>query len=91
MYAIRSYYGQRKSRRYREIDRQESRQVRQLLHLITTDFVERCYRAGVSTIVLGDVKGIRRQMRYGKQTNQRLHAWSFSKVSEMITYRNNFV
>ena len=60
--------GQRKSRRYREIDRQESRQVRQLLHLITTDFVERCSWAGVGTIVLGDVKGIRRRMRYGKQT-----------------------
>lgn len=79
--------GQRKSRRYREIDRQESRQVRQLLHLITTDFVERCYQAGVNTIVLGDVRGIRRRMRYGKQTNQRLHAWSFSKIGEMITYK----
>jgi IS605 OrfB family transposase len=79
--------GQRKSRRYREIDRQESRQVRQLLHLITTDFVERCYRAGVSTIVLGDVKGIRRRMQYGKQANQRLHVWSFSKISEMIIYK----
>ena len=79
--------GQRKSRRYREIERQESRQVRQLLHLITTDFVERCYQAGVNTIVLGDVKGIRRRMRYGKQTNQRLHAWSFSKMSKMIAYK----
>jgi IS605 OrfB family transposase len=79
--------GQRKSRRYREIDRKEACQVNHRLHLITTDFVERCYRAGVSTIVLGDVKGIRRQMRFGRRINQRLHAWSFSKVSEMITYK----
>ena len=41
----------------------------------------------MNTIVLGEVKGIRRRMRYGKQTNQRLHAWSFSKIGEMITYK----
>jgi IS605 OrfB family transposase len=70
-----------------EIDRKEARQVNYRLHLITKDFVERCYRAGVRTIVLGDVKGIRKQMRFGRKTNQRLHAWSFSKVSKMIAYK----
>jgi len=79
--------GQRKSRRYREIDRKEACQVNHRLHMITTDFVDRCYQAGVHTIVLGDVKGIRRQMRFGRKTNQRLHAWSFSKVSERIAYK----
>jgi IS605 OrfB family transposase len=79
--------GQRKSRRYREIDRKEARQVNHRLHLITKDFVERCYRAGVRTIVLGEVKGIRKRMRFGRKANQRLHAWSFSKVSKMIAYK----
>ena len=79
--------GQRKSRRYREIDCKEARQVNHRLHLITKDFVERCYRAGVRTIVLGDVKGIRKQMRFGRKTNQRLHAWSFSNVSKLIAYK----
>jgi hypothetical protein len=36
----------RKSRRFRQMDRKESRQVNHLLSLMTTDFVCRCWEAG---------------------------------------------
>jgi len=38
-------------------------------------------------IVLGDLTGTRSTINYGKATNQRLHAWSFAKVVEMIRYK----
>lgn len=79
--------GQKKSRRFRQIERKESRQIHHMLHIITSDFVQRCYDAGAGTIVLGDLTGIRKKIQYGKKTNQRLHVWSFSKITEMIRYK----
>ena len=57
------------------------------MHIITRDFVNGCYKAGVKTIVMGDLTGIRTSIDYGRATNQRLHAWSFAKVVEMIRYK----
>lgn len=49
----------KKSRRYRQIERKESRQVNHLLHLISKDFVERRSQAGVNTIAIGELTGFR--------------------------------
>jgi hypothetical protein len=48
---------QKRSRRYSEIDRKESRQVNHRIHQITKDFVDRCNNAGVSPKVIGDLTG----------------------------------
>jgi putative transposase len=77
----------KKSRRYRQIERKESRQVNHLLHLISKDFVERCDQAGVDTIAIGELTGIRENIDYGERLNQRLHAWPFAKLTNMITYK----
>ena len=77
----------RKSRRYRQIERKESRQVNHLLHIMTTDFVRRCWEAGVDTIAIGDLTGIRERMDYGPALNQRLHAWPYGKIIKMIEYK----
>ena len=79
--------GQRRSRRFRQIERKEYRQVHHQLHIITSDFVKRCYHAGVNRIVIGNLQGIRKNIKYGKKINQRLHAWPFAKISEMIFYK----
>jgi IS605 OrfB family transposase len=77
----------RKSRRFRQMDRKESRQVNHLLHLMTTDFVRRCWKAGVNTIAIGDLTGIREQIDDGSTLNQRLHAWPYGKIVRMIEYK----
>lgn len=77
----------RKSKRFRQIERKESRQVNHLLHLITKNFVERCYEAGVDTIAIGDLTNIRQNIDYGDHLNQRLHACPFAKIADMIEYK----
>ncbi len=77
----------RKSRRFRQIERKESRQVNHLLHLISKNFVERCYEAGVDTLAIGDLTNIRQKIDYGDHLNQRLHAWPFAKIADMIEYK----
>ncbi len=83
--------GHRKSRRYRQIDRREHRQVNQLLQVLTTDFVRQCRARGVQTIAIGDLTGIRERIDYGAAVNQRLHAWPFAKVTELIRYKAELV
>ncbi|MBI3949280.1 MAG: IS200/IS605 family element transposase accessory protein TnpB [Acidobacteria bacterium] len=77
----------KKSRRYSGIDRKESAQVNHLLHILTTDCIRRLWDAGVSVIVVGDLKYIREQIDYGRQMNQRLHSWPFRKIVFMLTYK----
>ena len=77
----------RKSRRFRQIERKESRQVQHLLHILTADFARRCWLAGVDTIAIGDLTGIRERIDYSDELNQRLHAWPFRKIVDMITYK----
>lgn len=77
----------KKSRRYRQIERKESRQVHHLLHILSKDFVERCSQAGVDTIAIGKLTGIREKINYGERLNQRLHAWPFAKLTNMIAYK----
>ena len=77
----------RKSKRFRQIERKESRQVNHLLHLISKHFVERCDEAGVDTIAIGDLTNIRQKIDYGDHLNQRLHAWPFAKIADRIEYK----
>jgi len=41
----------------------------------------------VSTIVIGDIEGIRENISYGSMTNQKLHQWIFKKTTNMINYK----
>lgn len=54
---------------------------------MSKDFVERCYLAGVETIAIGKLTGIRENIDYTDDLNQRLHSWSFSLLTNMIIYK----
>ena len=73
----------RKWKRIRKIDNQ----IRDCLQKHTTLFVNRCQKSGIGTIVIGDLRGIRDNINYGKRANQKLHQWAFGKVTELITYK----
>ena len=73
----------RKWKRIRKIDNQ----IKDALHKQTTKFVKYCQGKGIGTIVLGDLRGIRNSIKYGKRANQKLHQWAFGKIAELITYK----
>jgi len=41
----------------------------------------------VSTIVVGELKGIRSNKDWGAKGNQKLHAWPFEKIIKLLTYK----
>ncbi|WP_448516674.1 RNA-guided endonuclease InsQ/TnpB family protein, partial [Pseudothermotoga sp.] len=77
----------RKSRRFCQIAHRERRQVEHLLHIVTSHFIRECVKRGVGEIAIGDPTGIRDRIDYGARMNQRLHAWPYRKIIDMIRYK----
>lgn len=83
--------GSRRWRRLRArkgmILRKLDNQVRDILHKQTTKLVSALYQRGVQTVVIGDVRDIRKDLDYGKKANQKMHQWLLGKVRWMISYK----
>jgi putative transposase len=69
-----------KSRKCRLLNRKWGRQRKHYLHVLTKHLVNAAQANGVSVIVVGKLKGIRRDKDWGAKANQRLHAWPFKKI-----------
>lgn len=62
-------------------------QVRDILHKQTTKLVSALYQGGVQTVVIGDVRDIRKDLDYGAKANQKMHQWLHGKVRWLISYK----
>ena len=70
----------RKWKRTNRIDNQ----INDALHKHTATFLKLCQSNNVGTVVIGNLTGIRDNINYGKKFNQKLHQWSFAKLTDMI-------
>ena len=73
--------------RLRQISGREKRHVRHVNHCIAKDIVEEAHEKGTSTIVLEDLKNIRKRIKAGKKLKTRLHRWPFSQLRLFIEYK----
>lgn len=62
-------------------------QIRDILHKQSSHLVSTLFERGVQTVVIGDLRDIRKDLNYGKKTNQKLHGWSFGAFRQMVTYK----
>ncbi|MCS3611300.1 RNA-guided endonuclease InsQ/TnpB family protein [Salinibacter ruber] len=65
--------------------------ITDLLHKLSRKVVDMLLDRCVSTIVLGDVRGIRDRIDYGTKMNQRLHQWAYGEFARMIEYKARLV
>lgn len=82
------------SRRWRRLIRSKAKQLAKIrnqlhdiLHKETTKLVSILYREGVQTVVIGDVRDIRKDIDYGAVANQKLHQWTFGRIRSFIQYK----
>lgn len=61
--------------------------ITDLLHKLSRKVVEMLLERRVSAVAIGDVRGIRDRMDYGKKMNQRLHQWAYGEFARMIEYK----
>jgi len=76
-----------KSKCLNNLNKKQSRQINQIIHTISKKIVGDAKRDNISVLVLGDIKNIRKGTNHGKLNNQKLHSWSFSKITEQIKYK----
>lgn len=88
----------KKSRRWKKLNNSKKRvlkkldnQIRDIEQKQTTKLVYALYDRGVNTVVIGDVRDIRKGLDYGKRANQKLHQWTHGKVRHMITYKSEML
>ncbi|GAB6137978.1 RNA-guided endonuclease TnpB family protein [Halanaerobaculum tunisiense] len=53
----------------------------------TSSLIGSCLEEKVSTIVIGDVKGIRENIDYNSKANQKIHQWLARKIYNLIEYK----
>ncbi|MFS8783939.1 RNA-guided endonuclease InsQ/TnpB family protein [Synechococcus sp. R6-6] len=84
----------RDSRRRKRLVRSKQRQLARLakqmadiLHKQTTRLVSTLQARGVQTVVIGDIRDIRRSAQYNKAANQKIHQMLSGQVRRMLTYK----
>ena len=86
-------YKQRSNRWYRlkrikaKILAKLNAQLKDAEHKITSRFISDCIKAKADTIVIGDLKGIRKRAKFSKKSNQKVHQWAFARLQSMICYK----
>jgi len=80
-------HGKKTSKAIGRMHRKKKQQVNQILHTTSKSVVEEAKKNKVGTIVIGDIKNIRKGKHWNKKSGQKLHSWSFNKLTKQITHK----
>ncbi len=73
--------------RLRAISGREQRHMRHVNHEVSKALVAEAVRSGAGTVVLEDLKHIRRRIRAGKRMRSRLHRWAWRQLQVFVEYK----
>ncbi|MGF1591266.1 MAG: RNA-guided endonuclease InsQ/TnpB family protein [Pleurocapsa sp.] len=62
-------------------------QIKDIEHKLTSKAVSMLKEKNIQTLVIGDVRDIRKSIKYGKKVNQKLHQWNFGSVRSKLKYK----
>ena len=62
-------------------------QIKDIEHKLTSKAVSMLQEKSIQTLVIGDVRDIRKNIDYGKKANQKLHQWSAGSVRRKLEYK----
>ncbi len=62
-------------------------QIKDIEHKLTSKAVSMLQEKSIQTLVIGDVRDIRKNINYGKKTNQKLHQWNFGSIRQKLEYK----
>jgi putative transposase len=61
--------------------------ITDLLHKLSRKLIEMLLERGVSTVAVGELKGVRDSVDYGSRMDQRLRQWAHGKFADYIEYK----
>ncbi len=71
----------------KKISGKEARRMKQINHEVSKKIIKEAMERAAGTIVLEDLKNIRKRVKTGKKVRTRLHRWSFYQLQTMIEYK----
>lgn len=81
-----SEYG-KNTKRIKRLYKKKDLQLHHFFHSATKAVVDYCAESSISKVVIGDIKGIRKNANHGKVNNQKLHALPYEKMYSLLTYK----
>lgn len=75
------------SKRIKRLYTKKNRKIEYILHAATRKIVDYCVNNDVSTVIIGNIKGIRENTNLGKENNQKLHSLPFEKLYSKLKYK----
>lgn len=80
-------HGKKWSNAISRMNNKMTRQTNQIIHTVSKSIVDEAKRNKVGTIIVGDIKNIRKGKKWNKKSSQKLHSWAFSKLTSQIEYK----
>ena len=65
----------------------KKRKIDHILHTSTKKIVDYCINNEINTVIIGDIKGIRKDNNTGKNNNQKLHSLPFKQFYDKLSYK----
>ena len=75
------------SKHIQKIYRKKQNVVKDYLHKVTRWIAEYCRKEGISSVVIGDIRNIRKENDMGNKTNQKFHGLPYNKLYIMLGYK----
>ncbi len=75
------------SKHIRLLLRKKKNSVKDYIHKITNAIAGYCRQNDIHTLVIGDIKGIRKEKDFGSAVNQELHALPFDIIYSQLEYK----
>jgi Probable transposase. len=82
-------YDKKGSKAVTKMHKRKKRQVNQIIHTVTKEVIEEAKRNNVGTIVVGDIKNIRKDKHWNKKASQNCtHGNLLSSLPSLNTKQN---
>jgi len=75
------------TKRIKKLNIIKKRKIEYILHTSTRRIVDYCVENEINTVIIGDIKGIRKDNDMGKINNQKLHSLPFKQFYDKLSYK----
>ena len=75
------------SKHIRKLYKRKHDSVTDYLHKVTRYLTEYCREQGITCVVAGDIRNIRREKDLGHRTNQKFHSLPYNRIYIMLEYK----
>ena len=75
------------SKHLQKLYRKKNNCIKDYIHKMTRYITNYCVKNDIHTVVIGDIKGIRKERNLGRKTNQKLHSLPYARIYMQLEYK----